>query len=104
MVRLRPRVRAASTTPAETNSVNSLCATAVSADNPNLTAALSLASAGLPVFPVGLDKRPLLVGWQEKASTDDEQIRQWWGSYPTALPAIVVGRAGLVVIDCDRHP
>src|SRR5262249_12873471 len=25
-------------------------------------------------------------------------------SYPMALPAIVVGRAGLVVIDCDRHP
>ena len=24
--------------------------------------------------------------------------------YPAALPAIVVGRAGLVVIDCDRHP
>jgi hypothetical protein len=46
----------------------------------------------------------LLVGWQEKASTQEEQIRQWWDSYPAALPAIVVGRAGLVVIDCDRHP
>jgi Bifunctional DNA primase/polymerase, N-terminal len=46
----------------------------------------------------------LLVGWQEKASTQEEQIRQWWDSYPAALPAIVVGCAGLVVIDCDRHP
>jgi Bifunctional DNA primase/polymerase, N-terminal len=65
---------------------------------------LTLAAAGLSVFPAGSDKRPLLVGWQEKASTQEEQIRQWWDSYPAALPAIVVGRAGLVVIDCDRHP
>src|SRR5262249_10706711 len=71
---------------------------------PNLAAALSLAAAGLPIFPAGPDKRPLLAGWQEKASTEEEQIRQWWDSYPAALPAIVVGRAGLVVIDCDRHP
>src|SRR5262245_52036930 len=78
--------------------------TAAPTANPNLTAALSLAAAGLPVFPAGPDKRPLLAGWQEKASTEEEQIRKWWDSYPTALPAIVVGRAGLVVIDCDRHP
>lgn len=73
-------------------------------DAANLTAALSLAAAGLPVFPAGPDKRPLLVGWQEKATTEEEQIRKWWNGYPSALPAIVVGRAGLVVIDCDRHP
>jgi len=78
--------------------------TSAPADNPNLTAALNLAAAGLPVFPAGPDKRPLLAGWQEKASTEEEQIRKWWDSYPGALPAIVVGRAGLVVIDCDRHP
>jgi hypothetical protein len=69
----------------------------------NLNAALSLAAAGLPVFPAGPDKRPLLVSWQEKASTEEEQIRKWWHAHPAALPAIVVGRAGLVVIDCDRH-
>jgi Protein of unknown function (DUF3987)/Bifunctional DNA primase/polymerase, N-terminal len=46
----------------------------------------------------------LLAGWQEKATTEEEQIRRWWDVYPTALPAIVVGRAGLLVIDCDRHP
>jgi len=78
--------------------------TAASPDNPNLTAALSLAAASLPVFPAGPDKRPLLVRWQEKASTEEEKIRKWWDSHPTALPAIVVGRADLVVIDCDRHP
>jgi Protein of unknown function (DUF3987)/Bifunctional DNA primase/polymerase, N-terminal len=78
--------------------------TAASADNPNLTAALSLAAAGLTVFPAGSDKRPLLVGWQERASTEEGQVRKWWDSYPAALPAIVVGRASLVAIDCDRHP
>jgi len=78
--------------------------TSAPADNPNLTAALNLAAAGLPVFPAGPDKRPLLAGWQEKATTEEEQIRKWWDGYPPALPAIVVGRAGLVVIDCDRHP
>jgi bifunctional DNA primase/polymerase-like protein len=78
--------------------------TAAFADNPNLTAALCLAAAGLPVFPAGPDKRPLLVGWQEKASTEEEQIRDWWHTHPAALPAIPVGRVGLIVIDCDRHP
>jgi hypothetical protein len=101
----RPRpIRAAST--ASQNSVNtqSLSVTAAPLDSPNSTAALGLAAAGLPVFPAGPDKRPLLAGWQEKASSEERQIRKWWDSYPTALPAIVVGRAGLVVIDCDRHP
>jgi len=83
--------------------IYSLSARATPADNPNLIAALNLAAV-LPVFPAGPDKRPLLAGWQEKATTEEEQIRKWWDSYPMALPAIVVGRAGLVVIDCDRHP
>jgi len=104
--RLRPRlIRAASTTSTKpTVNIHSLSATATPADNPNLTAALSLTAAGLPVFPAGPDKRPLLAGWQEKASTDKEQIRNWWNTHPAALPAIVVGRVRLVVIDCDRHP
>jgi len=96
MVTSRPRlISAASLTSTKTNSVN---------DQPNLTAALSLATAGLPVFPAGPDKRPLLAGWQEKAPTEEEQIRKWWDNHPAAVPAIVVGRAGLIVIDCDRHP
>jgi len=107
VVTSRPRlIRAASPTFTETNGVNihSLSATATSADSPNLIAALSLAAARLPMFPTRPDKRPLLVGWQEKASTEEEQIHNWWNTHPAALPAIDVGRAGLVVIDCDRHP
>jgi hypothetical protein len=53
-----------------------LSMTAAPTENPNLTVALSLAAAGLPVFPAGRDKRPLLVGWQERASTEEEQIRK----------------------------
>jgi len=79
-------------------------ATATSSENPNLSAALDLAAAGMPIFPAGPDKRPLLVGWQEKATTEPQQMHNWWHAHPAALPAIVVGRAGLVVIDCDRHP
>ena len=82
-------------TTTKTNSVN---------DQPNLTAALSLAAMGLPVFPAAPDKRPLLLGWQKKASSEPEQIRNWWRAHPDALPAIFVGGAGLLVIDCDRHP
>src|SRR5262249_32848311 len=74
--------------------IHTLSATAT-VDTPNLAAALDLATAGIPVFPAGPDKRPLLVGWQEKASTEPGQIREWWRAHP---------RAGLLVIDCDRHP
>jgi hypothetical protein len=84
--------------------IHTFSAATTPVDEPNLPAALDLAAADLPVFPAGPDKRPLLVGWQERASTDSKQIREWWRVYPDALPAIVVGRAGLVVIDCDRHP
>jgi hypothetical protein len=79
-------------------------ATATLADEPNLAAALDLAAVGVSVFPAGPDKRPLLAGWQKKASTEPEQIRKWWLDHPDALPAIPVGRVGLIVIDCDRHP
>src|SRR6516164_7691490 len=79
----------------KTNSVN---------DQPNLNAALSLADMGLPVLQAAPDKRPLLLGWQKKASSEPEQIRNWWRAHPDALPAIFVGGAGLLVIDCDRYP
>jgi Bifunctional DNA primase/polymerase, N-terminal len=84
--------------------IRALSATATPEERPNLTAALDLAAAGVPIFPAGPDKRPLLAGWQKKASTEPEQIRKWWLDHPDALPAIFVGRADLVVIDCDRHP
>jgi hypothetical protein len=78
----------------------------------NLAAALELAAAGLPVFPARItlnaasgrwDKRPCIKGWQADATTDASAIEQWWRQFPDAVPGIELGRAGLVVIDSDRH-
>ena len=68
----------------------------------NLNAALALASAGIKIFPAGADKRPLLKGWQDTATSDADTIRTWW-DHVAALPAVPCGKNGLLVIDCDRH-
>jgi hypothetical protein len=68
----------------------------------NLVAALSIASVSIKVFPAGADKRPLLKGWQDIATSDADTIRTWW-DHAAALPAIPCGQNGFVVIDCDRH-
>ncbi len=47
----------------------------------NLTAALALASAAIKIFPAGADKRPLLKGWQDTATSDPDTIRAWWEEY-----------------------
>lgn len=66
--------------------------------------ALQLAAAGLPVFPAQPNKTPYVKGWEQAAVTDPEQIATWWSvDYPDALPAVPVGRAGLVVVDLDQH-
>jgi Protein of unknown function (DUF3987)/Bifunctional DNA primase/polymerase, N-terminal/Primase C terminal 2 (PriCT-2) len=78
----------------------------------NLDVALKLAKAGLPIFPVAVtfnankqkwDKAPCVKGWQQEASTDEQKLRGWWRVFPAAVPGIELGRAGLVVIDTDRH-
>lgn len=68
----------------------------------SLTAALALASAGIKIFPAGADKRPLLKGWQDAATCDEDQINTWFKRV-AALPAIPCGPNNLLVIDCDRH-
>ena len=68
----------------------------------NLDAALAHAAASIKVFPAGADKRPLLKGWQDAATSDADTIRTWW-DHAAALPAIPCGQNGFVVIDCDRH-
>ncbi len=78
----------------------------------NLAAALALAAAGLPVFPVQVklnpstgrwDKKPCVSGWQDKATSDENKVRAFWRAYPDALPGLALGQAGLVVLDADRH-
>ncbi|SEL86978.1 Primase C terminal 2 (PriCT-2) [Roseovarius azorensis] len=69
----------------------------------NLSAALALAADGIAVFPVGPDKRPLVKGWQEKATTDPDQIEAWWRDRPNAMPALPTGkRNGVAVLDVDQ--
>jgi Bifunctional DNA primase/polymerase, N-terminal len=78
----------------------------------NLEIALGLASVGLPILPAGVfwnqnsgrwRKQPLVNQWQRVATCDPLQIREWWRTHPAAVPGIELGRAGLVVIDADRH-
>lgn len=71
----------------------------------NLELALAQASNGWPVFPCRQDKRPKsgLNDWENVASTDPDQINQWWAENPDFLVAVPPGRLGKAVIDVDRH-
>src|SRR4051794_23738518 len=64
--------------------------------------ALRHAEAGLAVFPCGSDKKPL-VAWREASTTSTQDIAKMWARHPGALPAIDLAKAGLVVLDGDRH-
>src|SRR5258708_7334690 len=65
-----------------------------------LQAALNYAKASLPVFPCKpRGKAPLIEGGFRGASTDPEQITQWWRHWPDAN--IGIPTSGLVVIDLD---
>jgi putative DNA primase/helicase len=86
-----------------------------------LEAALIYASIGWPVFPCNPKqgqggKRPLVAGADKdeqgkavpktgglwRASSDEKQIRAWWGKYPKALIGVPTGkRIGLFVVDLD---
>jgi len=56
----------------------------------------------LCVFPVEPGrKKPLITGWQEKATTDEEQIRKWAEQFPGANWGIATGKSGLIVLDVD---
>jgi hypothetical protein len=77
----------------------------------NLALALAFAEAGIPIMPVELrqladrwTKEPLIRDWRNRASIDARMIRGWWAQFPSAVPGIVLQHAGLVVVDCDRHP
>ncbi len=66
--------------------------------------ALKCARIGLHVFPCRTDKRPISrLRWRDISTTDVATIDRWWGKWPDALPAIDLGKSGLIVIDADRH-
>ena len=69
-----------------------------------LAAALDYARRGWRVFPVDpIDgKRPKIGRWQDKATTAEAQIRQWWTTWPTANIGIATGEgSGVWVLDID---
>lgn len=56
-----------------------------------LDTALSYASAGLPVFPVGADKKPILKNSFHGATRDANTIDAWFRNNPRAGVAIPMG-------------
>lgn len=72
-------------------------------EQPNMLAeALRLASLGLHVFPV-LPRRkvPATKHGLLDATTNEEQIRKWWGQNPNYNIGINAGASGIIVIDFD---
>ncbi|GAB3686611.1 bifunctional DNA primase/polymerase [Saccharopolyspora tripterygii] len=63
--------------------------------------ALDAAGAGLAVFPLRpRSKKPAIVEWEASATTDPDQIRQWWLQAPRNV-GIACGPSGLLVVDLD---
>src|SRR6516162_532834 len=63
-----------------------------------------------PIFPVKLiwrdgrwRKIPLINEWRSRASSAPTQIAAWRKEFPDAVFGIELGRAGLIVVDADRH-
>src|SRR6266436_5200200 len=77
----------------------------------NLFAALEMAAVGIPVFPLHVSrddsgkwtKKPAIKGWRTEATADARIIERWHRDFPRAVFAIELEKAGLLVIDCDRH-
>jgi hypothetical protein len=65
--------------------------------------ALSYAAKGNQVFPCqARGKEPLIKGWQNKATTDEGQIRAWWDKWPEANIGLPTGKAnGFWALDVD---
>lgn len=70
--------------------------------------ALALAREGFHVFPITAGKKapPLIADFPNQATTDDEQIREWWIRHPDANIGISTTRYGddgaLLVVDVDN--
>jgi hypothetical protein len=68
-----------------------------------IESALEYAENGWRVFPVEPNgKRPLIKDWPNAATTDNEQLKTWWGKWPTANIGLACGSgSGVFVVDVD---
>lgn len=65
----------------------------------------ALIDAGLKIIPLRAgDKIPAIKGWQQKASCDEGQIKEWMRDYPGCNWGLPTGEINnLIVIDIDNH-
>lgn len=67
-----------------------------------LARAQKLAARGIPVFPVVPVKKEPRIKWKAGATTDPEQINDWWQRWPDSWVGVPMGlRTGLLVVDLD---
>ncbi|MEO2035808.1 MAG: bifunctional DNA primase/polymerase [Planctomycetaceae bacterium] len=65
-------------------------------------AAVEYAEHSMRVFPCNDGKKPLIKSWPTLATTDPDQIREWWAKWPSANVGIATGQASnLLVLDID---
>ena len=69
-----------------------------------LDAALGYARQNIPVFTTNpLDKKPLTSNGFKNATTDENQIREWWQRWPNAMIGAPTGPASRMwVVDVDQ--
>jgi hypothetical protein len=77
--------------------------------NKNYRVAIGLVRCGIRIFPAkperkpdgSWNKPPCITDWCSNATTDPNQIRDWWQCFPEAIPAMPCDE--FVVVDADRH-
>lgn len=71
----------------------------------NLEVALHWGRLGIPVFPCREDgpdqKRPYGIPWRLQSTTNEQRIRQWWLTFPGALPGIDLAKTRYMAMDLD---
>ncbi len=72
-------------------------------NRPNLVLeeALRIAELGYKVLPCSQDKKPILKGWPEKATTDAQQIKFWFSNTDYLLAVKTGPETNLFVLDVD---